>query len=130
MGAGGTGGGTNRFIVGSIMFIGGLYLLLQSIHVHFHSPFHHSIYNYQGVDITSGYVMIPLIFGIGMIFYNASNLLGWIIFGASLIILIFGVITSTQFVLRRMTAFELIVILTLLVGGLGLFLSALRNFSN
>ncbi len=41
----------------------------------------------------------------------------------------FGVISSVHFRLRHMTAFELISILVLLIGGLGLFLSSLKNLS-
>ena len=72
--------------------------------------------------------MIPFMFGIGMIFYNSKNYLGWILTIGSLIMLIFGVISSINFRLRSMSAFELIVILVLLVGGIGLFLNSLRNF--
>jgi hypothetical protein len=39
------------------------------------------------------------------------------------------VIASTHFTLRTMSAFELIMILTLMIGGLGLFLSSFRNYS-
>jgi hypothetical protein len=41
--------------------------------------------------------------------------------------LIVGVITSVRFRLAHMTAFELLTILVLMIGGLGLFLSSLRK---
>ncbi len=41
--------------------------------------------------------------------------------------LIFGVISSIQFGFRNMSAFELIVILVLAFGGLGLFLRSLKS---
>ena len=72
--------------------------------------------------------MIPLIFGVGMIFYNAKNYLGWILAGGSVVALIFGVISSIQFSFRSMTSFDLIVILVLAVGGLGILLSSLRSY--
>ena len=65
-------------------------------------------------------------FGVGMIFYNAKNWFGWGIAGASLVALIFGVIANMTLQLARMSAFDLIVILVLLVGGIGLFLRSLR----
>ena len=40
--------------------------------------------------------------------------------------LIFGVIANMELQLARMSAFDLIVILVLLVGGIGLFLRSLR----
>jgi hypothetical protein len=39
----------------------------------------------------------------------------------------FGVISSVDFRLRQMSAFELISMLVLMIGGLGLFLRSLRN---
>lgn len=125
-GAGGSDGGISRFVIGLLMFISGTYLLLKSIHVHFNLGYSYSYGNFR---ITSGFVMIPFMFGIGLIFYNAKNVLGWILAGGSLVLLIFGVITNTQFRLQRMDAFELITILVLMIGGVGLFLSSFRNFS-
>lgn len=71
--------------------------------------------------------MIPFMIGIGMVFYNSKNYLGWALAAGSVGLLILGVITSVHFTLRQMTAWELILILVLMVGGLGLFLSSLRK---
>jgi len=40
----------------------------------------------------------------------------------------FGIISSLEFQLRNMSAFELIMILVLLVGGIGLFLSSFKSY--
>ncbi|WP_299455693.1 hypothetical protein [uncultured Microscilla sp.] len=114
-----------RFAIGLIMLVAGGYMLLNAIHVGY--SFHH-IYHIRGVGtFTSGYIMIPFMFGIGMIFYNSRNMLGWLLLIGSLVMLIVGVISSVQFRLSHMTAFELMTILVLMVGGLGLFLSSLRG---
>ncbi|MCB9508831.1 MAG: hypothetical protein H6695_01540 [Deferribacteres bacterium] len=127
-GAGGTKGGIGRFFMGLVMMIGGGYLLLNAIQVTNHFSLGYGLYSFGGFRLTTGMVMIPFMFGIGMIFYNSKNYLGWILTIGSLIMLIFGVISSINFRLRSMSAFELIVILVLLVGGIGLFLNSLRNF--
>ena len=57
-----------------------------------------------------------------MIFYNARNYLGWLVAVCSFGALVFGVISSVSLNLRTMSAFELICILALAFGGLGLFL--------
>ena len=72
-------------------------------------------------------VLIPFMFGIGMIFYNGRNWIGWILACGALLALIFGVIANTTLQFARMSAFDLIVILVLLVGGLGLFLRSLKD---
>jgi len=129
-GAGGTNGGLNRFFIGFIMLVGGGYLLLNAIHVDNHFGMGQRLYTVGNVGITSGFIMIPFMFGIGMLFFNARNLIGWLLTFGSLVMLIFGVITSIDFRLQSMTAFELISILVLLVGGLGLMLSSFRSYSN
>ncbi|MEW6263850.1 MAG: hypothetical protein AB1641_12315 [Thermodesulfobacteriota bacterium] len=127
-GAGGTEGGAGRFFIGLAMMIVGGYLFLDSIRVHSGFNWGLGLYHLGGFAITGGLVLVPAIFGFGLIFYNARNPLGWILAGGSILALGFGVIRSISFNLAAMSAFDLLVILVLLFGGLGLFLSSLRNF--
>jgi len=80
-----------------------------------------------GLPVTSGMILVPFMFGVGMIFYNARNYIGWGLASASLIGLVFGVIANINLQMVRMSAFDLLVILVLLVGGIGLFLRSLRD---
>lgn len=130
-GAGGTQGGLGQFIIGLVMMIGGFFLLFSAISVHSSFGMGMRLYGFSAFGanygITSGMVMIPFMFGIGIIFFNAKNVIGWLLAAGALVALIFGVISSIQFNLRAMNAFELITILVLSVGGLGLFLRSLRG---
>ena len=108
------------------MMIGGGYLLLSGIVVRPNFGIGSRVFGIGGVPITSGMVFIPFMFGVGMVFYNAKNWIGWVLAGGSLIALIFGVIANMTLQFARMSAFDLIVILVLLVGGIGLFLRSLR----
>ncbi|MES2296106.1 MAG: hypothetical protein V4582_03645 [Pseudomonadota bacterium] len=126
-GAGGTSGGSGQFFLGLAMMCGGFYLLLNAIMVTSSFGFGMRLFGIGGgYGVTSGMVMLPLIIGVGMVFYNSRNYLGWLLALGSLAALIAGVIASVQFTLRTMNAFELITILVLAVGGLGLFLRSLR----
>ncbi len=131
MGAGGTSGGAGRFFLGFIMMCAGFYMLLNAMHVR--SGFHLGMGIYRlgimgsNINITSGMILIPFIFGIGIVFYNAKNFIGWGLVLGSLGSLIFGVISSIRVSFASMTAFDLIVILVLAFGGTGLFLSSLRE---
>ncbi|MGE4518803.1 MAG: hypothetical protein AB7E04_04775 [Desulfobacteraceae bacterium] len=130
MGAGGTKGGTGRFLTGLVMMVAGGYLFLDAVRVTHGFHMGYRLYSFGGFRLTGGMVLIPLIFGIGIIFYNSKNILGWLLSSASLIMLVFGIISSINFRLRSMSSFELITIIVLAVGGLGLFLSSLKNLGD
>ena len=126
-GAGGTQGGELGFLMGLVMMIAGFYLLFSSIVIRSNFGFGMRLYGIGGVGITTGILMIPFLFGVGIIFYNAKNLLGWLLAAGSLVALIVGVLANAQLSLRSMSAFELMLILVLSFGGLGLFLRSLRQ---
>jgi hypothetical protein len=130
-GAGGTSGGLGQFFVGLIMMCGGFYMLLNAINVTSSFGMGMRLYGFSAMggnyNITSGMIMIPFMFGVGLIFYNSRNILGWILSIGSIAGLIFGVISSIRFSFRTMTSFDLIVILVLAMGGLGLFLRSLKS---
>lgn len=126
-GAGGTSGGTGQFILGLLMMCGGFYLLLSGIVVSSNFGMSTRLFGFgSGFGITSGMILIPMFIGVGMVFYNSRNYLGWILAIGSLGALIMGVIASVSLNLRTMSAFDLIVILVLAIGGLGLFLRSLK----
>ena len=102
-------------------------MLLDAIVIRARFGFGYQVYSVGGFGITSGMIMIPFLFGVGLIFYNSKNILGWILAIGSLISLIFGVISSVSFSFQRMSAFDMIVILVLAFGGLGLFLRSLHK---
>ena len=130
-GAGGTPGGEGSFIIGLVMMGSGFYLLLRSIDVSNSFSLATSLYQMPMMgytaSITGGMLLIPFIFGIGMIFYNAKNLIGWILAVGAVSAMIIGVLAGLRFSLHSMSLFDLLIILVLAIGGLGLFLSSMRN---
>lgn len=126
-GAGGTSGGSGQFFLGLIMMCGGFYLLLNDITVSSNFGMGTRLFGIGGgFGITGGMILIPLMIGVGMVFFNAKNYLGWFIAIASFAALVMGVIASVHMSLNTMSAFELLAILVLAIGGLGLFLRSLR----
>jgi hypothetical protein len=128
-GAGGTSGGIGKFFLGIAMFVAGMYLLLKNIYVQHNFGFGSPFFNVGGLSVTSGMILIPFIIGVAVLFFNAKNLLGWILTIGSVVLLIVGVISSIHFTLAGMSAFDILMILVLVAGGLGLFLSSFRNHS-
>lgn len=127
--AGGTPGGAGRFFLGLAMMIAGGYLFLGSIRVYNVLSFGYGLFSVGPVRMTTGMTLIPLVIGVGMIFYNARNWLGWLLALGSFVAILVGVIASIHFSLRGMSLFELLGILVLFIGGLGLFLGSLRSAS-
>jgi len=126
-GAGGTDGGTGTFLIGIAMMIAGGYLLLSNIIIRPVFGLGTSAFNIGGFPVTTGMILIPFIFGIGMVFYNSRNWIGWLLSIGSVIALVAGVIANLTLQFGRLSAFDLLVILILLFGGVGLFLRSLRG---
>jgi len=126
-GAGGTNGGEWSFLIGLMMMIAGFYLLLSSIVVRSSFGFGMRLYGVGGMGITSGMLMIPFIIGVIVLFYDSKKIIGWILCAGSLVALIAGVLARSQFQFASMTAFDLLLILVLSFGGLGLFLRSLKE---
>lgn len=125
-GAGGTPGGVGKFFLGLAMLVAGFYLFLSSIRVYHIFGFGYGLFNLGPLHVTSGMTLIPLAFGIGLVFFNAKSIIGWALTAAALIAICVGVIASIQLSLAGMSLFDLLVILVLMLGGLGLFLGSLR----
>lgn len=126
-GAGGTTGFVAQFFIGVVMFIVGIYLFLSNITVTNQFSLRTAMLNFGTVDIVSGILLIPLMFGIGFIFYNRKSIIGWILTIGSVGLLVVGVVASLRFIFKPMNVFSLMIIFVLTFGGLGLFLSSLRE---
>lgn len=126
-GAGGTSGGSGQFLLGLVMMCSGFYLLLNNVIVSSTFGLGSRLFAVGGFGVTGGIILVPLVLGIGMIFFNARNYIGWFVAIASFFAMVFGVISSVSLDLRTMSAFYLITVLVLAFGGLGLFLGSLRS---
>lgn len=126
-GAGGTNGGELSFLIGLAMMVAGFYLLLSSIVISSSFGFGMRLYGIGAYGITSGMLMIPFIFGVIFIFYDSKKYIGWILCAGTIVALIVGVLARSQFTFARMSAFDLLLILILSFGGLGLFIRSLRS---
>lgn len=128
-GAGGTEGGTGTFILGTIMMIAGAYLLLRGIIVRPSFGFGTVAFAVGGYPVTTGMILIPLLLGVGGLFYDSRKLWGWIIAIGSVIAIIAGVIANLNIRLITMSLFDFLIILVLLAGGIGLLLRSLSRTS-
>jgi uncharacterized protein len=117
--AGGTSGGLMTFVLGAIMAAGGGYLLMNQVTVTSH------YWRLFGYDMF-GLSLVPLLLGIGLLFYNGKGILGWLLVLGGGAIILAGVLANLTIFFRPTSLFNTILIFVLLVGGLGLVARALR----
>ncbi len=118
-GVGGTPGGLTEFIIGALMIIVGGYLFFNNLVV---SSSLSVIWGRSG----SGVALLILLAGIGVLFFSARSRLGWLLVLVGGGIIIINVITNLTVFFRATTFFEMLVMLGLIFGGLGMVARALR----
>ena len=116
---GGTPGGLGEFLIGFAMACLGAYLLTNQVMVV------GSYWSFYGTN-TFGITLIPMLFGIGLLFWNGRSAIGWLLTVAGALFILAGVIANMHIYFQPTSLFNTIVMLVLLVGGLGLVARALR----
>ena len=119
-GAGGTPGGVGQFFLGLAMAAVGGYLLLNQVQVTT------SFWNfgpYGGFGLT----LLPLLVGVGFLFYNGKSVIGWLLVGLGAAIIFANILMHLDIYFRPTTLFNTLVMLGLLFGGLGLIARSLRS---
>lgn len=112
-GAGGTPGGMGEFLMGLVMAVAGGYLLTSRVTVT------SGFWTWGGYD-TFGLSLVPLIFGIGLLFFNGRSILGWLLLLAGAVIIVAGIIANLRIYFEHTSLFNTLVMLVLLFGGIGL----------
>lgn len=112
-GAGGTSGGVVEFFVGLVMTIAGGYLISNQVTV---SSSFWSLWGYN----TFGLTLVPLIFGIGVLFFNGRSIIGWLLLIGGAVIIAAGVIANLTIYFHPTSLFNTLVMIVLFAGGIGL----------
>jgi len=110
---GGTPGGLGQFVMGFVMVCVGGYLLSNQVSVV------GSYWSFWGTS-TFGITLIPLLFGVGLLFWNGRSLAGRLLTAAGTLFILAGVIANMHIYFQPTSLFNTLVMLILLVGGLGL----------
>jgi hypothetical protein len=117
---GGTPGGFGHFLVGFVLVCLGGYFLANQVSVV------GSYWSFYGAS-SFGMTLIPLLLGVGILFWNARNAFGWVLTIAGTLFILAGVIANMHIYFRQTSLFNTLVMLILFVGGLGLIARALSS---
>jgi hypothetical protein len=118
-GAGGTPGSLGSFFAGAAMVGAGGYLPLSHVTV---SSGGWMLWGYNAFGLS----LLPLLVGIGLLFFNGRSPAGWALTAIGALIIVGGIIARLNVYFRPTSLFDTLMILGLLTGGLGLVARSLR----
>ena len=118
-GAGGTEGGIGMFLFGLAMAVAGGYLITSTVTVHSGG------WRLWGND-SFGLSLLPLLIGIGILFFNGRSMIGWLLTFVGLVIIFAGILLNLDIYFRPTSLFNTLLMLVLLVGGVGLVARSLK----
>jgi len=117
---GGTPGGLGHFVMGLIMACAGAYFLADRVTVV------GSYWSFYGGN-SFGITLVPMLIGVGLLFYNGRSVIGWLLTCAGALFILAGVIANMHIYFQPTSLFHTIIMLVLLVGGLGMIARALAS---
>lgn len=118
-GAGGTEGGIGMFLIGFLMAVAGAYLLTNQVTV---TTGYWHLWGYNAFGLS----LLPLIVGIGFLFFDGRSIAGWVLTVAGALIVFVGILMHLDIYFRPTTLFNTLMMLVLLTGGIGLVARSLR----
>ena len=122
-GAGGTPGGVGQFVFGLGMVIAGGYLFLSRVTV---MSGYWTLWGYNAFGVS----LIPLLIGIGLLFFDGRSAFGWILTFGGAIVMLVGVIANLQVYFSPTSLTNTLIMLGLLAAGIGLVARSLRSYSS
>ena len=101
------------------MVVAGGYLLLTRVTV---ASGGWTLWRYNAFGLS----LLPLLVGIGMLFFNGRSLIGWGLVAAGSLIIVAGILANLHIYFQSTSLFDTLVILGLLAAGIGLVARSLR----
>ena len=118
-GAGGTSGGVGEFFLGLALAVAGGYLLTQRVTIT------SGFWSFFG-DNGFGLSLLPMVAGVGVLFFDGQSRLGWVLTLGGALIIFLGIIMNLRMYFAPTSLFNTILMLVLLAGGLGLIARSLK----
>ena len=118
-GAGGTPGGIGEFLLGAALAVAGGWLLTNQVTV---SSGYWQLWGMSAFGLS----LLPLLLGIGLLFFDGRSRWGWVLTAGSAVIILTGIVANLQVYFRPTSLFNTLVMLGLLAAGVGLVARSLR----
>jgi len=122
-GAGGTPGGVGEFFVGIAVAAIGFFLLFSQVQVH-SSYWNFAFFGSAGRSF--GVTLIPLLFGVGILFVNGKSMLGWFLAVGGLLLILAGILVNLDIHFQGASLMSTLIMFACIAAGLGLIVKSLR----
>ncbi len=119
-GAGGTRGGIGEFLLGLGLLVVGGYLVMRRVTVFT------GYWTWFGGS-TFGITLIPLLLGVGLLFFNGKSMVGWLLAGGGLLIIFAGVLLNLNISFTPTDLFSTLLMFGFMAAGLGLIARSVRE---
>jgi uncharacterized protein len=119
IGAGGTPGGIGQFFIGLLLSGIGLYLIFNQVQVT-------TSWGHLWGFSSFGLSLVPLLIGIGMLFFNGRSMAGWILTVLGLGIILAGILMNMSIYFRPTSLYNTLFMLAMMAAGIGLIARSLR----
>ena len=118
-GAGGTPGGVGQFVFGLGLVVAGGYLFLSNVTV---MSSNWQLWGYNAFGLS----LIPMLLGIGLLFFDGRSVIGWLLTFGGVIIIIMGIIANLHIYFNPTSLTNTFIMLGMLAAGIGLVARSLR----
>ena len=108
------------FLFGLALAVAGGYLIMNQVQVT------SGYWHWWGTN-TFGLTLIPLVIGLGWLFFDGRSIVGWILSGAGAVIIFVGILVNLEIYFRQTTLFNVILMLTMFAAGIGLMARAVKS---
>lgn len=112
-----------KFFAGLLLFGGGIYWMLNSFTVS--STWGRGYWSLFGAHLPTGTMLIPLLLGIGMMFFMEKKTIGGMVTGLGVLIIIISLLTSIEFHAVHKSLYEYVLMFGMTAAGAGLLIKTL-----
>ena len=114
-----------KFFIGLVMLAVGLFMIFQNITVSSSWGRGGYFYHIGNFGISNGMIMLPIIIGIGMLFFMRKRIFGWIVLAIGVAFVLFTVLATTHITWRTPSAYVFVIMFGMTAAGAGLVLREL-----
>lgn len=110
-----------QFFLGLILFCAGVFLVFQNTTI----SMAWYVWSIGSMGLSQGAVIIPLLIGIGLLFYNSKSIVSWLVFILGIVFVLITIIMSVRIHFNSISLFSYVLMFGIILAGAGLLLKSL-----